>query len=429
MVEGKESVLTQEVVLPPTSGKEPRFFYGYIIVIAGFFVMVLMNGAFYSFGVFFKPMLEEFGWTRAMTSGAYSLNMILWGLLSIITGRLNDRFGPRIVITACGFIFGIGYLLMSQISTIWQLYLFYGVIMAIGMSGGFAPIASTVTRWFTTRRGLMTGIVISGIGVGTFVIPPLASQLISIYGWRTSYTILGITTLVLLIISAQFLRRDPGQMGQMPYGEDKLKPKGSVSETGGFSLKEAINTRRFWVLCAVYFCYGFIVHTIMVHIVSHATDLGITPFVASGILAVIGGISITGRIGMGSVADKIGNKRSLLINFFLLAIALLWLLAVRQLSAFYLFAAVFGFPYGGLAIFNSLMTAEIFGLKAHGAIMGLVVFVYTTGSAIGPILAGYIFDITGSYNSAFIVTAALGVAGFIVASLLPTATHIQLSVK
>ena len=421
--------MTRKVVLPPTTSKEPRFFYGYIIVIAGFFVMVLMNGAFYSFGVFFKPMLEEFGWTRAMTSGAYSLNMILWGLLSIITGRLNDRFGPRIVITACGFIFGIGYLLMSRINVIWQLYLVYGVIMAIGMSGGFAPIASTVTRWFTTRRGLATGIVISGIGVGTFVIPPLASQLISIYGWRTSYTVLGIITLVLLIISAQFLRRDPGQMGQMPYGEDKLKPKGSISETGGFSLKEAINTRRFWMLCAVYFCYGFIVHTIMVHIVSHATDLGIAPFVASGILAVIGGISITGRIGMGSVADKIGNKRSLLISFFLLAVALLWLLAVRQLSAFYLFAAVFGFPYGGLAIFNSLMTAEIFGLKAHGAIMGLVVFVYTTGSAIGPVLAGHIFDITGSYNSAFIVTAALGVAGFIVASLLPTATHNQLIVK
>lgn len=421
--------MTQEVVLPPTTGKEPRFFYGYIIVLAGFFVMVLMNGAFYSFGVFFKPMLEEFGWTRAMTSGAYSLNMILWGSLSIITGRLNDRFGPRIVITACGFIFGAGYLLMSRISTLWQFYLFYGVIIAIGLSGCFTPIASTVTRWFTKRRGLATGIVISGIGVGTIIIPPLASQLISIYGWRTSYTILGITTLVLLIISAQFLRRDPEQMGQMPYGEDKLKPKGSVSKTGGFSLQEAISTRRFWVLCAVFFCYGFIVHTIMVHIVTHATDLGIAPVVASGILAAIGGISIAGRIGVGSVADKIGNKRSLLVNFFLLAISLLWLLAVRELGAFYLFAAVFGFPYGGLAIFNSLMTAEVFGLKAHGAIMGLVTFVYTTGSAIGPVLAGHIFDITGSYNSAFMITAALGVAGFIAASLLPTAAHSQLGVK
>jgi MFS family permease len=416
--------LTQKVVLPTTTGKEPRFFYGYIIVLAGFFVMVLMNGAFYSFGVFFKPMLEEFGWTRAMTSGAYSLNMILWGLLSIITGRLNDRFGPRIVITACGFIFGAGYLLMSRISTLWQFYLFYGVIIAIGLSGCFAPI-----RWFTKRRGLMTGIVISGIGVGTIIIPPLASQLISIYGWRTSYIFLGITTLVLLIISAQFLRRDPGQIGQMPYGEDKLKPKGSVSETGGFSFQEAIHTRRFWMLSAVFFCYGFIVHTIMVHIVSHATDLGIAPVIASGILAAMGGISITGRIGMGSVADRIGNKRSLLINFFLLAISLLWLLRVRDLGMFYLFAVVFGFSWGGLAIFNSLMTAEVFGLKAHGAIMGLVTFVYTTGSAIGPVLAGHIFDITGSYNSAFMVTAALGVAGFIAASLLPTAIRSRLSVK
>lgn len=194
---------------------KPKFFYGYIIVGAGFVISLLTVGTYTSFGVFFKPLSSEFGWTRAMTSGAYSLNMILWGSLSIITGRLNDRFGPRIVITACGFIFGAGYLLMSRISALWQFYLFYGVIIAIGLSGCFTPIASTITRWFTKRRGLATGIVISGIGVGTIIIPPLASQLISIYGWRTSYTILGITTLVLLIISAQFLRRDPGQTGQI----------------------------------------------------------------------------------------------------------------------------------------------------------------------------------------------------------------------
>ena len=115
----------------------PKYFYGYIVVLAAFLITVTMWGTLYSFGVFFKPLLTEFGWTRAETSGAYSLFIVLHGLVYIVTGRLNDRLGPRIVMIACGFFLGLGYLLLSQISTIWHLYLVYGVIIAIGMSGGF----------------------------------------------------------------------------------------------------------------------------------------------------------------------------------------------------------------------------------------------------------------------------------------------------
>ena len=175
-------MLNKHQVLSPTESKKPRFFYGYVIIIVGFFVMALMWGTTLNFGLFLKPMSAEFGWTRATTSAPFSLSMFLFGILGMVTGRLNDRFGPRIVVTVCGLFLGVAFLLMSQISALWQLYLFYGVMIAIGTSGSFVPLASTVARWFARRRGLMTGLVLSGYGAGAMIGPPVASWLISSYG-------------------------------------------------------------------------------------------------------------------------------------------------------------------------------------------------------------------------------------------------------
>ncbi len=218
-------IVNQEVQQAPT---ERRFFYGYVVVVAAFLTMVLMLGTFFAFGIFFKPLSTEFGWSRALTSGAFSLSMILTGVLGMVTGRVTDRFGPRVVVSGCGLFIGLGYLLMSQTSAIWQLYLFYGFIMAIGMSGAIIPQMSTIARWFVRRRGLMTGITISGVGVGTMIMPPLASWLISNYGWRNSYVVIGFMVLAGVVSAAQFLRRDPAQMQQLPYGHNEVQ-KGEVS--------------------------------------------------------------------------------------------------------------------------------------------------------------------------------------------------------
>ena len=167
----------------------PPIFYGYFVVVASFFIVMVMYAAFYSYGVFFKPLLNEFGWTRAIISGAFSLSTILLGIMSILMGGLSDRFGPRIVLTLCAFLLGLGYFLMSQISTAWQLYLVYGIIIGTGMGGSFVPVMSTIARWFTKRRGMMTGIIAAGIGVGASVGPPTVHQLIFNYGWRISFII------------------------------------------------------------------------------------------------------------------------------------------------------------------------------------------------------------------------------------------------
>jgi len=398
--------------------RKPKFFYGYVVVVAAFLILVVMWGTSYSFGVFFKPLLTEFGWTRAMTSGAFSLSLILMGLLSIVTGRLNDRFGPRIVTAACGFILGLGYLLMSQISAIWQLYLFYGVIIAVGVSGGFVPLLSTVSKWFVTRRGTMTGIVVSGVGVGTMVMPPLAGWFISTYGWRTSYITIGIIALVLIVLAAQFLRRDPSQIGLAPYGENEVRQESPASEARGFSLTGAIHTSQFWIVCALYFCFGIAELIIMVHIVPHAIDLGISPIIAANILAVIGGVSIAGRIIMGITSDRIGSKLTFIISFVLMSAALSWLVVAGEVWMLFLVAVVFGFGYGGMAVLMAPIIAELFGLSSHGAILGSLEFAFTIGAAVGPLLAGHTFDITGSYQLAFLGCAILGVIGIILASLL-----------
>jgi len=188
--------------------------------------MLTMFSTRYAFGVFFKPVLTEFGWTRAITSGAFSLSMFMEGLVGIVMGGLNDRLGPRMVLTLCGFLLGLGCLLISQISAIWQLYLFYGVIMGIGMSGAWVPLSSTIARWFVKRRSMMSGIVLTGTNLGALIAPPVANRLISAYDWRISYIIMGSVVLVVILLGARLLRRDPSQMGQCPMVSAEKKNRG-----------------------------------------------------------------------------------------------------------------------------------------------------------------------------------------------------------
>ena len=409
---------------------EPRFFYGYVVVVAALFIVVAIFGTRYVFGVFFKPVLTDFGWTRAMTSGAFSLSMVMEGLLGIVMGGLTDRHGPRIVLTLCGFLLGLGYLLMSQIVAIWQLYLFYGVIIGIGTSGAWVPLMSTVARWFAKRRGMMTGIVLTGTGIGALIAPPVANWLISIYDWRTSFIIMGSVVLVVVILAAQLLRRDPSRIGQVPYGESKEREQGLKSGTEGFSLREAVYTRQFWMVFGMFLCFGFCMFTVMVHIVPHATDRGISTASAAKILAAIGGLAMVGRVVLGSIADRIGNRQVFIIGFILISAALFWLVPATEVWMLYIFTVIFGFAQGGMGASESPLIAGLFGLKSHGLIFGVAGFGFTIGAGIGPFIAGCIFDSTGSYQVAFLVGGAIGVVGLILTILLrpriTKATHLLL---
>jgi len=379
---------------------------------------MLMFGAFYSFGIFFKPLATEFGWSSAVISGAFSVKMFLGGLFSIVMGKLNDRCGPRLVLTISGLLLGLGYLLMSQLSALWQLYLFYGVLIGIGMSGGYVPLISTTARWFIKRRGLMTGILVSGVGAGTLVMPPIANWLITNYGWRNSYLVIGMVTLAIIVLAAQFLRGYPAQMGQTPYGEAEVKGKDLSLTAKGFSLQEAIRTRQFWTFGVVMACFAYCVQAIMVHVAPHAQELGASPTIAASILAIIGGGSIVGRIVLGSTGDRVGNRLTAIFCFVSLSATLFWLSTTTRVWPLYTFAIIYSLGYGGFVALQSPMVAELFGLGSHGVIMGSIAFGSTIGGAVGPVLSGYLFDVTSSYSQAFLLCAILAVIGLILVWLL-----------
>jgi len=417
-------IASQNVQQSP--GNKAGFFYGYIVVVAVSISMLVAFSLFSAFGVFFKPLLTDFGWTRAMTAGAFSLSMILTGTLGIVMGGLTDRLGPRIVITFCGLFIGLGYLLMSQISAIWQLYLLYGVLIGSGMGGMWVPPLSIVARWFVKRRSLMTGIVLGGSSLGGLIGPPVISRLISTYDWRESCIILGVTCLLVIIVAAQFLRRDPNQRKQVPHGENKEEEQELTLDTRAFSLKEAIYTKQFWLVFCMLFCLGFCISAITVHIVPYATDVGISAVTAANFLAVIWGMGLIGNLVLGTVGDRIGSRNVFIIGFVLMAASLIWLAWATGEWMLYLFAIVLGFARGGTGIAQSPLIAELFGLKSHGMIFGLAVLGYTFGATAGPFVAGYIFDVTTSYHIAFLLSAVIGVIGLILSALLTPTKELSL---
>lgn len=205
------------MISQPPDSTQPgnyRLYYGYIVAFAAFCQLLIAFGVIYSFGVFFKPIVADFGWTRAETSLASSINIIVMGAMSMVSGKLIDRFNPTIILSISGVVLGLGYLLTSQISTLWQFYLYYGIIVGIGMGMLWVPAISVVAHWFEKYRGLVTGIVVSGIGIGTIVIPPVATRLIASYNWNLTYIILGSMIIFVVVVTSQFMRRAPDKKYQ-----------------------------------------------------------------------------------------------------------------------------------------------------------------------------------------------------------------------
>lgn len=347
--------------------------------------------------------------------------MVLTGAFSILAGRIADRFGPRLVLTVSGLIVGIGYVLMSRVSSVWQYYLVYGVLLSIGLSGIVVPLMSNVSRWFTKGRGLACGIVISGIGVGVVVMPQVANRLIAVYDWRTSFIILGITALILIVGFAQLLRRAPDQKNIIRRERTSTGTTISDVQVQGLSARIAIRSRQFWIICliALFLTYG--VQTVMVHIVAHSTDLGYSTTIAATILSVIGVVSIAAKIFMGSLGDKIGNRIVMIIISVLLVLVFIWLGLAADLWMLYIFAVVFAFSYAGWSANQPPLVAEFFGLKSHGTLYGLVQFAGFIGGALGVFLGGYIFDQSGNYQWVFVICAMIGVVSLILSILLKPA--------
>lgn len=407
----------REIYEPPE--KAPRFYHGYYVVGAAFFIMAVSWGLYIVFGIFFNSLLDEFDWTHAVTSGAYSLSSIVSGTLGILMGALTDKFGPRLVVTFSGVFLGLGYLLMSQVNSLWQFYLFYGIIIGIGMSGLWVPLLSTVARWFTRTRSLMTGVTISGLTVGQIIAPPVVSRLIDKYQWRDSYIIIGVFSLVIVVLAAQLLRRNP-EDGEATTIDSHGPPRQTTPDISrDYSLREAVHTAQFWLTTVAFFCFGFIAYGLTVHMVPHITRLGISEITAASVQSVNGGIGIFGNFVLGGlVGDRIGNRRAFIIGLVLTIAALAWLVPAKELWMLYIFAVLLGLGLGGMGTSESPLAARLFGLTSHGLIYGVMGLGFTVGGALGPVIIGYIYDVTESYRTAFLVCIALCVLGLILMTVL-----------
>ncbi len=390
--------------------KKPGIFYGYVIVLCSFLILAIVFGTNYSFGIFFNRLLEDLGWSRAVTSTGYSIAQLFGGYMGIVTGRLCDRFGPRFVALGCGVCLMAGAFIMSQITQPWQFYIIYGFLMGVGFGGAVIPLASTISRWFTKRRGLMTGIAYAGIGTGTMVFPLFVNPLLTAVDWRMSFVYLGILAMVVIIPAALFLKRDPGKVGTVPYGaEADVQTVGQGKETG-LTFKQAVRTSQFWTVFFVYLFSGYCIQTVIVHIVPQAKALNLDAAGAALIMTFLGLGSILGRIIIGSASDRIGVKYALMVSTGAVVLAFLWLFQADVLWEFYIFAVVYGFGYGGLIAMQTLTMANMFGLISLGTMVGLITSVYTTGGGVGPIITGYIFDVTDSYRLAFMICTGLAAA-------------------
>ena len=371
-------------------------------------------GVRFSFGVFFKSIEAEFSLSRAATSGVISVYMIVASVFCLLAGWVVDRYGPRTIILLMGLVTGLSLLLTSQIHSAWQLFITYSVLLAIGTSAMYIVLAATASRWFEKKRGFALGIASSGTGLGMVIMSPLATYLISGFGWRIAYIVLGLITWVIVIPMSRLLRKDPYEIGALPDGAiSTIRATGAPGTTikdnsvspPGFSLRGLFGTGSFWVLSFIWLLVAVSHFFVLTHIVPHATDIGVSDGEAAAILALIGGIGIIGRVLAGRTSDRIGSKAAA-IGFSLATVgAMVWLIWARDLWALYLFAVVYGFAFGGRATAISVLTAEAFGVSNIGVILGLMDIGWGAGGAIGSAMGGLIFDVTGSYVIAFEVGA------------------------
>ncbi|MEW6665174.1 MAG: MFS transporter [Thermodesulfobacteriota bacterium] len=384
-------------------------FYGYVLVFSGFLIMLSMFGTLYSFGVFLKPLLNELGRTRASVSGAYSLCFFLSGALAMASGWLNDRVGPRMVISCSGILIGSGYILLSRATTLIELYLYYGLIVGTGMSGGITPVLSTITKWFDKKRGLMTGFAVAGVGTGTLVVPPVANALIAAYGWRISFFLLGIVVLVAIVGLAQLFVRDPLVKGLLSYGSEGTPNTPGACGVEDLSLRDACRTAQLWMLFAIYVCSGFFIQIALVHITIYAISSGVSPACGAMLLSVIGIGSLAGRLFGGAASDWFGSRPMMIAASILMVIQFSLLLVSSDTWVLLLFSGLFGLVYGEILCMMPLLPAELFGVKSHGAILGLITFASTIGGSLGPVVAGAVYDACGGYRIVWVICVGVSV--------------------
>ena len=407
----------KEVEIRHLSIKSSGIYYGWIIVAVGLVSMAFWYGIRSSFSIFYVALLEVFPWNRGESAGVQSLALITYTVFAPTVGGLIDRFGPRRVIIPGILILSFGLILCGSIQTLAQFYVFYGVIAGVGVSCiAIVSYSAILAHWFEKKRGLASGIAVSGMGLGTFVMVPLSQYFISLWGFRLSFVLLGIMVFVVLLpLNSIFLRHKPEELGLYPDGlegvglsMDSKGEKGNSIQINAddWTLGKAVKTRSFWALILFpFFAFLglFIVH---VHNVKFLVDQGIEKMTAAYIYAMVGVVSTVFRIFWGWLSDRILRETTYSLGILCLCLGIGSLLIMEftgQKALSYPFFIFFGMGWGATAPLYMAIAADLFKGKGFGLIYGILEGGIGVAGAIGAWIAGFLFDRTQSYQWAFIL--------------------------
>ena len=396
--------------------RKPLFFYGWVIVGIIAVSMILIYGIRHSFSVFFPPILDEFGWGRGSTAVMLSLNLLIYGFVAPVAGSLGDRWKPRRVMPIGIIILGLATAGCAFARELWHFYLLFGVLMPIGTAfSGWPLFGPALANWFAKRRGLAMGLGQMGAGL-SFVFAMFVEFTISQLGWRHAYFVLaGILVAVLLPLYLFFFHYRPGEKGLKAYGVAELPAaKESKEEVAtvtnlasrDWTLGQAMRTYQLWflVLSMVLF-WGIGNYLVLGHQVKFAEDAGYSSIFAVSVFALFGIFMLVGQLSA-SISDWIGREKTITLAAILTIGALVALISIRDTSQpwlLYVYATCFGY---GVGLYSPTMIAgiaDMFHGRHFGGIAGLLLTGQGLGGAVGPWLGGYIYDISGSYISAFIL--------------------------
>lgn len=381
-----------------------KIFYGWWVVVAAAIGSFMSYGPIiaFTFGVFIKPLSEEFGWSRTDISLGFSLSLLMLSTMAPLVGRLVDHFGARKVIIPSVFVFGVGVASLSLLSaSLWHFYAVYVVLGLVSVGAATLPYLTVVSQWFDQQRGLALGLAMIGVGLGTFVMPALAQGLIDAAGWRSAYVVLGVMVVgVTIPIVGPFLKETPALMGLMPDGAMPTLPTTAQpnGEPQGLSSHEAWRVTTFWRIVLAFFFMSVSVHGCLIHLVPMLTDRGLSDQSAALATSLLGGALLVGRVGAGYLLDRF-TASSVTTGFLVGAALGMFLLWSEEIGMLALAAAILiGLGVGAETDLMPYVVGRYFGLRAFGEILGYVLTAWGLGGVVGPFLMGVGFDSTGSYG-------------------------------
>ncbi|MGS1005867.1 MFS transporter [Achromobacter anxifer] len=405
-----------------------RIFHGWRVVAAAFAITLLGFGSAYSFSAFVDALQRDFSATRGAVSLVFSLAGFLYFGFGVVSGPLADRYGSRRMAWIGMLLVALGLALASAAQSMTQIYLAYGLGVGLGVGCAYVPVVGAVQRWFVRRRGLASGLAVSGIGVGTLLVPPLARALIDLWGWRAAYLALAATVAILGCAAARWIENSPQDRGLQPDGDAapaaRAAPASAPDSTtkpapAGVPLRAAIRSKVFVLLYLAAMAGAFGVFVPFVHLIPYALDHGIAPGPAVLLLGLVGVGSTAGRFLLGTLADRLGRRASLATMYGGMAASLALWGACGEFWTLAMFALVFGAFYGGWVALMPAVVMDYFGGRHVSGIIGALYTSVAFGTLVGPVAAGHAYDLSGSYLLPIVASAAGNAVAAAITALLP----------